>query len=83
MEILLGISKFAIKSIFNKKDYSWLFKLWDFSLKTNKLYFYISLILMTIEVIFDTFEPYYLGQLTKLLIIKELDMAKLSKFNYI
>jgi len=80
MEILLGISKFAIKSIFNKKDYSWLFKLWDFSLKTNKLYFYISLILMTIEVIFDTFEPYYLGQLTKLLIIKELDMAKLSKF---
>ncbi len=80
MKILLNISKFAIKSIFNKKDYSWLFRLWDFSLKTNKLYFYISFVLMIIEVVFDTFEPYYLGQLTKLLIIKETDMTKLSKF---
>ena len=80
MKILLNISKFAIKSIFNKKDYSWLFRLWDFSLKTNNLYFYISFVLMIIEVVFDTFEPYYLGQLTKLLIIKENDLTKLSKF---
>ena len=80
MEILLNLSKFAIKYIFHKKDYSWLFRLWDFSLKTNKFYFYISMILMIIEVIFDTMEPYALGQLTKLLIIKELDVTKLSKF---
>ena len=80
MEILLNFFFFLIKFLFYKKDYFWLFRLWDFSLKTNKFYFYLSMILMIIEVIFDTMEPYALGQLTKLLITKELDTTKLSKF---
>ena len=80
MEFLLYVSKFAIKFIFHKKDYSWLFRLWDFSLKTNKLYFHLSMVLMIIEVIFDTLEPYALGQLTKLLMIKETDTQELSNF---
>ena len=78
MEFLLFISKLAIKFIFHKKDYSWLFRLWDFSLKTNRFYFRLSMILMLIEVIFDTLEPYALGQLTKLLTIKKKDMDKIS-----
>mgnify|MGYP002626266584 CR=1 FL=1 len=67
MDIILNVSKFAIKILFNKKDYSFLFRLWDFSLRTNKFYFYLSMTLMIIEVIFDTLEPYALGQLTKLI----------------
>ena len=67
MGFLLWIAKLAINILFPKRDNSWLFRLWDFSLKTKKLYFYLSLILMIIEVIFDTLEPYALGQLTKLM----------------
>ena len=78
MNFLLNASKFVIKFIFHKTDYGWLFRLWDFSLKDNKFYFHLSMILMIIEVIFDTFEPYALGKLTKLLIIKEQDLSKLS-----
>ena len=61
------MAKLAIKILFPKRDNSWLFRLWDFSLKAKKLYFYSSLFLMLIEVIFDTMEPYALGQLTKLM----------------
>ena len=78
MEFILFISKLAIIFLFHKKDYTWLFRLWDFSLKTNKFYFRLSIILMLIEVIFDTLEPYALGQLTKLLTMKEKDKDKIS-----
>ena len=80
MDIILNVSKFAIKILFNKKDYSFLFRLWDFSLRTNKFYFYLSMTLMIIEVIFDTLEPYALGQLTKLIVVNEIDTTKLFKF---
>ena len=79
MEYILHISKFAIKFILPNKDYSWLFRLWDFSLKKNNLFLNISIILMIIEVSFDTLEPYALGQLTKLMVIKDLNINILSK----
>ena len=78
MNFLLNASKFVIKFIFHKTDYRWLFRLWDFSLKENKFYFHLSMIFMIIEVIFDTFEPYALGKLTKLLIIKEQNISNLT-----
>ena len=78
MNFLLNVSKLVIKLIFHKTDYKWLFRLWDFSLKDNKFYFHLSMILMIIEVIFDTLEPYALGKLTKLLIIKEQNICNLS-----
>ena len=61
------MAELAIKILFPSRDNSWLFRLWDFSLNSKKLYFYTSLILMIIEVIFDTMEPYALGQLIKLM----------------
>ena len=67
MGFLIWMAKLAIKILFPSRDNSWLFRLWDFSLKSKKLYFYTSLILMFIEVIFDTMEPYALGQLIKLM----------------
>ena len=67
MAILLWMAKLAIKILFPRRDNTWLFRLWDFSLKTEKFFFYLSLILMIIEVIFDTLEPYALGQLTTLM----------------
>ena len=79
MEYILHISKFAIKFILLNKDYSWLFRLWDFSLKKNNLFLNISIILMIIEVSFDTLEPYALGQLTKLMVIKDLNINIFSK----
>ena len=78
MNFLLNVSKLVIKLIFHETDYKWLFRLWDFSLKDNKFYFHLSMILMIIEVIFDTLEPYALGKLTKLLIIKEQNICNLS-----
>ena len=73
------MAKFAIKILFPSRDNSWLFRLWDFSLKSKKLYFYTSLILMIIEVIFDTMEPYALGQLIKLMSnTKNLSLDKVS-----
>ena len=67
MGFLLWMAELAIKILFPSRDNSWLFRLWDFSLNSKKLYFYTSLILMIIEVIFDTMEPYALGQLIKLM----------------
>ena len=67
MGFLIWMAKLAIKLLFPSRDNSWLYRLWDFSLKSKKLYFYTSLILMIIEVIFDTMEPYALGQLIKLM----------------
>ena len=67
MGLLIWIAKLAIKILFPKRDNLWLFRLWDFSLNAKKIYFYLSLFFMIIEVIFDTMEPYALGQLTKLM----------------
>ena len=67
MGFLICVAKLAIKIIFPKRDNSWIYRLWDFSLKAKKLYFYLSLIFMIIEVIFDTMEPYALGQLTAIM----------------
>ena len=67
MRLLIWIAKLAIKILFPKRDNLWLFRLWDFSLNAKKIYFYLSLFFMIIEVIFDTMEPYALGQLTKLM----------------
>ena len=79
MGLLIWMAKFAIKTLFPSRDNSWLFRLWDFSLKSKKLYFYTSLILMIIEVIFDTMEPYALGQLIKLMSnTKNLSLDKVS-----
>ena len=79
MGLLIWMAKFAIKILFPSRDNSWLFRLWDFSLKSKKLYFYTSLILMIIEVIFDTMEPYALGQLIKLMSnTKNLSLDKVS-----
>ena len=78
MNFPLNASKFVIKYLFHKTDYKWIFRLWDFSLKDNKFYFYLSMVLMIIEVIFDTLEPYALGKLTKLLVIKEQNISNLS-----
>ena len=73
------MAKLAIKILFPKRDNSWLFRLWDFSLKTKKVYFYLSLILMIIEVIFDTLEPYALGQLTQLMSNSKQSLDNASK----
>ena len=78
MGLLISMAKFAIKILFPRRDNSWLFRLWDFSLKTKKLYFYLSLILMIIEVIFDTLEPYALGQLTILMSNTNQSLDKVS-----
>ena len=78
MGLLISMAKFAIKILFPRRDNSWLFRLWDFSLKTKKLYFYLSLILMIIEVIFDTLEPYALGQLTTLMSNTNQSLDKVS-----
>ena len=67
MGFLIWVAKLAIKILFPKRDNSWIYRLWDFSLKAKKLYFYLSLIFMIIEVIFDTMEPYALGQLTTIM----------------
>ena len=67
MGFLIWMAKLAIKILFPKRDNSWLFRLWDFSLKAKIIYFYLSLFFMIIEVIFDSMEPYALGQLTKLM----------------
>jgi len=79
MGLLIWMAKLAIKILFPSRDNSWLFRLWDFSLKSKKLYFYTSLILMIIEVIFDTMEPYALGQLIKLMSnTKNISLDKVS-----
>ena len=80
MGFLFYLSKLGIKYIFQKKDYSWLLRLWTFSLKANIFYFYLSIILMIIEVIFDTLEPQALGKLTKLMFINDIKADEISKF---
>ena len=80
MEFLLHSSKIALKIIMPKHDYSWLFRIWDFSLQKNRLFLTISIIFMMIEVSFDTLEPYAIGQLIKLMLIKDYNINKLSKY---
>ena len=80
MEFLLHSSKIALKIIMPKHDYSWLFRIWDFSLQKNRLFLTISIIFMMIEVSFDTLEPYAIGQLIKLMLIKDFNINKLSKY---
>lgn len=67
MGFITCLAKLAIKILFPKRDNTWLFRIWDFSLNTEKFYFYLALFFMIIEVIFDTMEPNALGQLTKIM----------------
>ena len=66
MKFLYKIVDIILKLFYRSKDNNWVFRLWDFSLSTRIHYFYLSLLFMFLELIFDFLEPFSYGKLSQL-----------------
>ena len=70
--------KVFLKLVYRSKDNTWVFRLWDFSLSNRIHYFYLSLLFMFLELIFDALEPFSYGKLSKLVAQGSLDFKVLQ-----
>ena len=67
MKFIYKIIDLFLKLVFHSKENKWVFRLWDFSLRTRIHYFYFSLIFIFLELIFSALEPFSFGKLSKLI----------------
>ena len=73
MKFIYRIIDIFLKLVYRSKDNKWVFRLWDFSLSNRIHYFYLSLIFMFLELIFDALEPFSYGKLSQLVAQGSLD----------
>ena len=67
MKLIYRIIDIFLKVVYQSKENQWVFRLWDFSLKTRIHYFYFSLLFILIEFLFSAVEPFSFGKLSKLI----------------
>ena len=67
MKLIYRIIDIFLKVVYQSKENQWVFRLWDFSLKTRIHYFYFSLLFILIEFLFSAIEPFSFGKLSKLI----------------
>ena len=78
MKFIYKIIDIFLKSVYRSKDNTWVFRLWDFSLSNRIHYFYLSLLFMFLELIFDALEPFSYGKLSQLVARGSLDFNSLQ-----
>ena len=78
MKFFYKIVDIILKLIYRSKDNKWVFRLWDFSLSNRIHYFYLSLLFMFLELIFDALEPFSYGKLSQLVAQGSLDFNSLQ-----
>ena len=67
MKFIYKIIDIFLKIVYQSKENQWVFRLWDFSLRTRIHFFYITFLCIIIELIFSALEPFSFGKLSKLL----------------
>ena len=78
MKFMYKIIDVFLKLFYRSKDNTWVFRLWDFSLSNRIHYFYLSLLFMFFELIFDALEPFSYGKLSQLVAQGSLDFKILQ-----
>ena len=78
MKFIYKIIDIFLKLVYRSKDNTWVFRLWDFSLSNRIHYFYLSLLFMFLELIFDALEPFSYGKLSQLVAQGSLDFNSLQ-----
>ena len=78
MKFIYKIIDVFLKLFYRSKDNNWVFRLWDFSLSNRIHYFYLSLLFMFFELIFDALEPFSYGKLSQLVAQGSLDFKILQ-----
>ena len=78
MKFIYKIIDVFLKLFYRSKDNTWVFRLWDFSLSNRIHYFYLSLLFMFFELIFDALEPFSYGKLSQLVAQGSLDFKILQ-----
>ena len=78
MKLIYKIIDIFLKIIYSSKDNAWVFRLWDFSLSNHIHYFYLSLLFMFLELVFDALEPFSYGKLSQLVAEGSLDFSSLQ-----
>ena len=78
MKFIYKIIDVFLKLFYRSKDNTWVFRLWDFSLSSRIHYFYLSLLFMFFELIFDALEPFSYGKLSQLVAQGSLDFKILQ-----
>ena len=78
MKFIYKIIDIFLKLGFQSKDNQWVFRLWDFSLKSHIHFFYFCLLCIILELIFSALEPFSFGKLTKLLTKDTFDFIKIQ-----
>ena len=78
MKFIYKIIDVFLKLFYRSKDNTWVFRLWDFSLSNRIHYFYLSLLFMFFELIFDALEPFSYGKLSQLIAQGSLDFKVLQ-----
>ena len=78
MKFIYKIIDVFLKLFYRSKDNTWVFRLWDFSLSNRIHYFYLSLLFMFFELIFDALEPFSYGKLSQLVAQGSLDFKVLQ-----
>ena len=80
MKLIYKIIDIFLKIVYQSKDNNWVFRLWDFSLRTRIHYFYFTLFSILMELIFSALEPFSFGKLSKLITKGSFDF-KTVQFN--
>ena len=80
MKLIYKIIDIFLKVVYQSKDNNWVFRLWDFSLRTRIHYFYFTLFSILMELVFGALEPFSFGKLSKLITKGSLDF-KIVQFN--
>ena len=80
MKFIYKIIDIFLKVVYQSKENTWVFRLWDFSLRTRIHYFYFTLFSIFMELIFSALEPFSFGKLSKLITKGSFDF-KTVQFN--
>ena len=80
MKFIYKIIDIFLKVVYQSKENTWVFRLWDFSLRTRIHYFYFTLFSIFMELIFSALEPFSFGKLSKLITKDSFDF-KTVQFN--
>ena len=78
MKFIYKIIDIFLKLVYQSKENQWVFRLWDFSISTRIHYFYISCLLIFIELIFSALEPFSFGKLSKLITAGSFDFISIQ-----
>ena len=78
MKFIYKIIDIFLKLVYQSKENQWVFRLWDFSISTRIHYFYISCLLIFIELIFSALEPFSFVKLSKLITTGSFDFISIQ-----